>query len=126
MTTNTIDVLIRVIIPMSAYDCLCVSPHTASRVITAPLCGRVSQPPEAIEAIRWRTSGESPTEFAHASQSLDMRSSAIDMPPEAEPVMPARVVTDTASDQSGVTPSLIPRRKAAIDLNPGKAAMTLP
>ena len=36
------------------------------------------------------------------------------------------VVTDTASDMSGVTPTLIPRRKAAIDLNPGKAAMTLP
>ena len=34
---------------MSLYDCLWVSPATASSVITAPLCGSVSMPPLAID-----------------------------------------------------------------------------
>ena len=48
------------------------------------------------------------------------------LPPEAEPVMPARVVTVTASENSGLAPILMPSRAEDIDLKPGSDAMTLP
>jgi hypothetical protein len=37
-------------------------------------------------------------EFAQASQSFAIKSKAIDIPPEAEPVTPAKIFTVTASD----------------------------
>src|SRR5208283_4311582 len=94
--------------------------------MTAPLFGNVSHPPEAMDATLCRISGDIPMELAQASQSLDRRSSANDMPPDAEPVISAKVVTDTASETRGVPPIFIPSKAAAIDLKPGSAAMTLP
>ncbi len=53
----------------------------------------------------------------------DMAASAMDMPPDAEPVMPASVVTVTASLTSGLGMAL----KASLTTRkPGKAAMTAP
>src|SRR3546814_3223161 len=74
-----------------------VSPVTASRVITAPLWGRVSMPPEAIAATRWNTSSEIPAASALAMKVSDIAASAMLMPPDAEPVMPASTVTVIAS-----------------------------
>ena len=45
-----------------------------------------------------------PMDCAQASQSWDINSKAIAIPPEAEPVIPASTVTLTASDTSGVPP----------------------
>lgn len=55
---NTANVGITAVhIPTSIYDSLCVNQVTPSNVITAPLCGRVSNPPQAIAAILCNTSG---------------------------------------------------------------------
>jgi hypothetical protein len=80
MTGDGEDVLVRL---------TWVRPVTASSVITAPLCGRVSMPPEAIEATRWKTSSGMPAALALAMKVSDIAASAMPMPPEAEPVMPA-------------------------------------
>lgn len=44
-----------------------------------------------------------PIGFARAARFLDIRPRAMDRPPGAESVMPAGLVTDTASDTSGFT-----------------------
>ena len=52
MMTNTVKVFNTVIAKISLYDSLWVRPQTASSVITAPLWGKVSKPPEAMEALQ--------------------------------------------------------------------------
>ncbi|MNR62138.1 hypothetical protein D3C85_1840700 [compost metagenome] len=49
---------------------------------------------------------------------------AIDMPPEAEPVMPARMFTATASDTSGLLDT--PRTRSRITTKPASEAITVP
>jgi hypothetical protein len=90
--------------------------------MTAPLCGSVSMPPEAIAATRCNTSIGMPAAFALAMKVSAMAASAMLMPPEAEPVMPANAVTVTASLTSGlgIASALATTRK------PGRAAMTAP
>ena len=58
--------------------------------------------PDAIEATRCNTSSGMPAALAAAMNSPDIAASAIDMPPEAEPVIPASVVTVIASLTSGL------------------------
>src|SRR5208282_3068434 len=89
--------------------------------MTAPLCGSVSMPPLAIEATRCSTSIWAA--FAMSMNSFAIAASAIDMPPEAEPVMPASEVTVTASRTSGLgmAPSV-----SRIARKPGSEAITPP
>src|SRR6478735_4550319 len=123
MMKNTPAVLIRVMAKMSLYDCLWVNPETASRVITAPLWGSVSMPPLAIEATRCRTSMGMPAAFALAMNVSAIAASAMLMPPEADPVMPASALMLTASLMSGLGICL---SESAINRKPGSAAITAP
>src|SRR5881394_1343758 len=116
-------VLIQVTAKMSPYDVLCVSPVTASSVITAPLCGSVSMPPLAIDATRWNTSSGMCAALAAAMNVSDIAASAMLMPPDAEPVMPAKVVTVIASLISGFGIAL---SASATTRKPGSAAITPP
>src|SRR3954447_735330 len=70
--------------------------------MTAPLWGRVSMPPLAMAAMRWKTSRGIFAALAAAMNSSDIAARAMLMPPEAEPVIPARTVTVTASLTSGL------------------------
>lgn len=55
---------------MSKYDCLWFSPQMASSVITAPLCGSASRPPEASAAMRCRICGLRPAACSCARSSV--------------------------------------------------------
>src|SRR5271165_1214865 len=123
MTTKTAAVLIQVIAKISLYDCLCVSPHTAKRVITAPFWGSVSIPPLAMEATRCRTSIGIWAELAAAMNRSAMAAKAIPIPPDAEPVIPASTLTLTASFTSGLGMCPMASRRTR---KPGRAAMTVP
>ncbi len=70
--------------------------------MTAPLCGSVSMPPLAMEATRCSTSSGIFAASAAAMNVSDIAASAMLMPPEAEPVMPASTVTLIASLMSGL------------------------
>ncbi|MNL10370.1 hypothetical protein D3C87_1311680 [compost metagenome] len=96
---------------------------TASRVITAPLCGRVSMPPLAIAATRCSTSSGMFAAWAALMNCSDIAASAMLMPPEAEPVMPASRVTVIASLTSGSGMLL---SQSASTRKPGKDAITAP
>ncbi|MCY1437718.1 hypothetical protein D9M71_538920 [compost metagenome] len=96
---------------------------TASRVITAPLCGSVSMPPLAMEATRCSTSSGMPALLAAAMKSWAMAARAMLMPPDAEPVMPASRVTVTASLTSGLG---MARSASASTRKPGSEAITAP
>ena len=76
--------------------------------MTAPLCGSVSMPPDAMDATRCNSSGDIPIRSAQARYFGPNVSSAILIPPEAEPVTPDKTLTVTASESSGVPPVLIP------------------
>ncbi|MNZ98760.1 hypothetical protein D3C78_1180600 [compost metagenome] len=80
-------------------------------------------PPLAMEATRCSTSSGIFAAWAAAINDSDMAASAILMPPEAEPVMPASSVTLTASFTSGL--GMV---ASAFDStrNPGSAAITAP
>ena len=80
-------------------------------------------PPEAIDATRCSTSIGMFAAFALAMKVSAIAASAMLMPPEAEPVMPASAVTVIASftSGSGIEPSAF-----ATTRNPGSAAMTAP
>jgi hypothetical protein len=80
-------------------------------------------PPLAIDATRWSTSNGMPAAVAAALNSSAMAASAMLMPPEAEPVMPASVVTVIASLTSGFG---IARSPSAMTRKPGRAAITPP
>src|SRR3954467_3042220 len=123
IATNTAAVLISVTAKMSRYESLCVSPVTASSVITAPLCGSVSMPPLAIEATRCSTSSGMPAAFALAMKVSAIAASAMLMPPDADPVMPASALMLTASLISGLG---MASSVLAISMNPGSAAITPP
>ena len=64
-----------------------------------------------------------PTAFAASMKSFDIAASAIDMPPDAEPVMPASEVTVTASRTSGLGIAPSASRMAR---KPGREAITPP
>ena len=102
ITTNTAVVLIMVTAKISLYDCLCVKPVTASKVMTAPLCGKVSIPPDAIDTTRCITSGGIPAAKIAALYVSAIALKAILIPPEAEPVIPAKTVVVTAPFTNGL------------------------
>src|SRR5476649_669000 len=108
---------------ISRYDSRCVSPVTASSVMTAPLCGSVSMPPLAIATTRCSTSSGMPAACAPLMKVSDMAASAMLMPPDAEPVMPASELTDTAALTSGLGTLL---SASLTSTKPGSAAMTPP
>src|SRR5476649_1560787 len=108
---------------ISRYDSRCVSPVTASSVMTAPLCGSVSMPPLAIATTRCSTSSGMPAACAPLMKVSDMAASAMIMPPDAEPVMPASELTDTAALTSGLGTLL---SASLTSTKPGSAAMTPP
>ena len=91
--------------------------------MTAPLWGRVSMPPLAIAATRCSTSIGMFAALALAMKVSDIAASAMLMPPEAEPVMPASAVTVTAwlTSGFGIAPSAF-----ATTRKPGSAAITAP
>ena len=91
--------------------------------MTAPLCGNVSIPPLAIEATRCNTSSGIFAVSAAAINVSAMAASAMLMPPEAEPVMPARTVTLIASLMSGLGIAL---SASATTTKPGSKATTPP
>ena len=80
-------------------------------------------PPLAMDAIRCSTSSGIPADWAPATKLSAIVASAMLMPPEAEPVMPASAVTVIASLTS--TPG-IAFSPSAMTRNPGSAAMTPP
>jgi amino acid transporter len=53
-------------IPISRYDCRCVSPQIAKSVMTAPLCGSVSSPPADMAATRCISSRLTPSSTARS------------------------------------------------------------
>ena len=95
----------------------------ANKVMTAPLCGRVSIPPLAIDATRWNTSSGILAACAAAMKVSDMAARAILIPPDAEPVIPASVVMLIASLSSG---SGIAASAFDSTRKPGRAAITAP
>ena len=110
----------------SRYDVLCESPQTTNIVISAPLWGVRLKPPEAIAATRVITSRGTPDCCAHASHCCPIRSKAMEIPPEADPVRPANTFEAMAIDQSGVPPILIPISPSSIPLKPSLVAIRLP
>ncbi len=77
----------------------CVSPVTASSVMTAPLCG--TMPPLVMANTRCSTSSGICAAFALAMNVSDMAASAILMPPDVDPVIPASELTEIAALMSG-------------------------
>ena len=75
---------------------------TASSVMTAPLCGSVSMPPLAIGGDAVQDLERNARGLAAAMNWSDIAASAMLMPPDAEPVMPASAVTVIASLTSGL------------------------
>ena len=80
-------------------------------------------PPEAMAATRCSTSSGMLAAWAAAMNCSDMAASAMLIPPDAEPVMPARVVTVMASLTSG---SGIFFSASASTRKPGSEAITAP
>src|SRR5205823_10842730 len=70
-----------------------------------------------------KTSSGMPAALAAATNWSAMAASAMLMPPDADPVMPASVVTVMASLTSGFG---IARNASRITMKPGSAAMTAP
>ena len=62
----------------------------------------MSSPPEANEATLCRASGLNPTCAANSKYLSAKASKAILSPPEADPVAPAKMLTATASEISGL------------------------
>src|SRR5256885_8692029 len=91
--------------------------------MTAPLCGRVSMPPLAMDATRCSTSGGMPAAWAFCRNVSAIAASAMLRPPDADPVMPASEVTVMASLISGWGMAL---SAPATTRKPGSAAMTAP
>ena len=85
---------------ISTYESLCVIPVLFNKVKTAPLCGKVSKPPEDKEAIRWKASGLIPVVLANSIYFAPKAANAIPIPPEAEPVAPANKLTATYSSMT--------------------------
>lgn len=69
--------------------------------MTAPLCGRVSIPPEAIEITRCMTSGGMWNVLIASVYAADIVLKAMPIPPDADPVIPASAVVVTAPLTSG-------------------------
>ncbi|MNI68857.1 hypothetical protein D3C73_1245740 [compost metagenome] len=80
-------------------------------------------PPLAMAATRCRTSSGMLAAWAAAMKSLAMAASAMLIPPDAEPVMPASRVTVIASLTSGLGMLL---SQSAKTRKPGKEAITAP
>src|SRR5471032_790172 len=123
ITKNTASVLMIVTAKMSRYDSRCVNPVSASNVITAPLCGSVSMPPLAMATTRCSTSSGMPAACAPLMKVSDIAASAMLMPPDADPVMPASELTDTAALTSGLGTLF---SASLTTTKPGSAAMTPP
>ena len=70
--------------------------------MTAPLCGKVSMPPLAIDGDAMQDLQRDFAASAAAMNVSDIAASAMLMPPEADPVMPASIVTVIASLTSGL------------------------
>jgi len=100
-----------------------VRPVTASTVMTAPLWGRSSIPPLAIEVTRCITSNGIPAVCAMEIKRVDIAAKAIPKPPEAEPVMPASVVVVMEAFKSGC--EMVPRVSRTAT-KPGSAEITAP
>ena len=101
--SGTTNVLIPVIAKMYGYASRCVNPQIARRMMTAPLWGNVSMPPADMEAIRCNTSGSVPMLATSSRYFCPMMSRAMLIPPDADPVMPARMLMDNASEKRGFT-----------------------
>lgn len=87
---------------ISRYASLCVIVHTASKVMTAPLCGSESSPPVAMVVTRCKRSGWMPAAVPSSRYVLPIVCNAMLMPPDAEPVIPARILTEMARDMRGL------------------------
>src|SRR6202040_2107507 len=83
----------------------------------------VSMPPLAIDATRCSTSSGMWAAFAAWMNASDIAASAMLNPPDADPVIPANVVTVIASLTSGFG---IARNPSATTRNPGSDAITPP
>ena len=97
----------------------------ASRVMTAPLWGSASKPPEDSAVTRCISSMLMPCSRAMAANCSPRACRAMDMPPEAEPVIPASTFTATASEATGFvgnSPSTASRMMAKA----GSEAITAP
>ncbi|KAG1301113.1 hypothetical protein G6F62_015964 [Rhizopus arrhizus] len=69
-------------------------------------------------------SGSMPTSAALAAYSAPKAFMAIDSPPEAEPVMPATMLVETASETAGLEDT--PKAPSRMMAKAGRAAMTAP
>ena len=92
--------------------------------MTAPLCGSVSMPPEAIDGDPMEQLGADPLGAGQLQVAAPITSSAIDSPPDAEPVIPASTLTATASETR--TCRLTRKTPPWIAWKPGKVLTTLP
>ena len=96
----------------------------AKVVITAPLWGRVSNPPEESEAILWRISGEIFIAWLICKYVGARASKDIPSPPEAEAVSPHIKLTDKASEIIGFDET--PNITNCIRVNTASDFITLP
>ena len=96
----------------------------AKVVITAPLWGRVSNPPEDREAILWRISGEIFIAWLICKYVGARASKEIPSPPEAEAVSPHIKLTDKASEIIGFDET--PNITDCIRVNTASDFITLP
>ena len=127
---------------ISLYESLWVKPQIASVVITAPLWGSVSSPPEAKDAILCIISGEILSAWLIDIKVGAKASSVIVSPPEADAVIPQIIFTDKASDIIGLDDKLsitdckvintgndfitLPYPTIALELSRGKKELYIP
>lgn len=112
-------------IPDIRVRLLWVMPLIASSVITAPLWGIVSNPPDAIEATRCSSSGFSPTCIAQ-SKVLGTHSFKGDAHAARGGASDTgKHVAARASEISGVPGSML-RRKSRTEAKPGRELMMFP
>ena len=93
--------------------------------MTAPLCGSASNPPEDSAVTRCISSMLIPCSWPIVANCSPSVFSAMDMPPEADPVMPASTFTATDSDATGLFGNR-PSTASRISAKAGSEAMTAP
>ena len=102
MAAAAINVNMTVIMKIYLYAVACVSWQTSSVARIPPQCGRESRPQDDTEMIRCKAFNCAcvvSCDVQLPTSASELRAMLI--PPEAEPVTPARIVTERAAERNG-------------------------
>ena len=105
---------------------MCVSPHIARSVTSAPQCGTGSIPIDDIAMILCNASRGIPCAAAICAHWSPNILSAIVKPPDAEPVIPPIIFVVMTADTKGPALSPIPIKISFIGKKPGILTITEP